>query len=196
VLAADSADQTSALRGGCRTKGSRPSLFLRTGHERPATSTSWSTTPGSRCSARRRRSRWRRTTRCSSATSGRRFSRRGVGSRAGRARPRQHHQLEQHGRRSRSRRRRGLRRDEGVPRDDDSRWRPSTSASGVRVSAVAPGAGLHADAPGAPRSSPRWGETTPMRRASHPEVIAFLASARASYITGATIAGDGGRRAV
>jgi NAD(P)-dependent dehydrogenase (short-subunit alcohol dehydrogenase family) len=44
------------------------------------------------------------------------------------------------------------------------------------------------------------GETTPMRRASHPdeiaEVIAFRASARASYITGATIAVDGGRRAV
>jgi len=39
-----------------------------------------------------------------------------------------------------------------------------------------------------------------MRRASHPEeiaeVIAFLASARASYITGATIAVDGRRRAV
>jgi NAD(P)-dependent dehydrogenase (short-subunit alcohol dehydrogenase family) len=35
-----------------------------------------------------------------------------------------------------------------------------------------------------------------MRRASHPEIIAFLASARASYITGATIAGGGGRRAV
>jgi NAD(P)-dependent dehydrogenase (short-subunit alcohol dehydrogenase family) len=39
-----------------------------------------------------------------------------------------------------------------------------------------------------------------MRRASYPEevaeVIAFLASARASYITGATIAVGGGRRAV
>jgi NAD(P)-dependent dehydrogenase (short-subunit alcohol dehydrogenase family) len=39
-----------------------------------------------------------------------------------------------------------------------------------------------------------------MHRASQPEeiadVIAFLVSPRASYITGATIAADGGRRAV
>jgi hypothetical protein len=35
-----------------------------------------------------------------------------------------------------------------------------------------------------------------MCRASHPEVIAFLACARASDITGAAIAGGGGRRAV
>jgi NAD(P)-dependent dehydrogenase (short-subunit alcohol dehydrogenase family) len=39
-----------------------------------------------------------------------------------------------------------------------------------------------------------------MHRASQPEesaeVIAFLASRRASYITGATVAADGGRTAV
>jgi NAD(P)-dependent dehydrogenase (short-subunit alcohol dehydrogenase family) len=39
-----------------------------------------------------------------------------------------------------------------------------------------------------------------MRRASQPEeiaeVVAFLASPRASYITGTTVAADGGRRAV
>ncbi|MDQ1533643.1 MAG: hypothetical protein QOF28_1404, partial [Actinomycetota bacterium] len=44
------------------------------------------------------------------------------------------------------------------------------------------------------------GETTPMRRASQPEeiaeVVTFLASPRASYITGTTVAADGGRRAV
>jgi NAD(P)-dependent dehydrogenase (short-subunit alcohol dehydrogenase family) len=41
---------------------------------------------------------------------------------------------------------------------------------------------------------------TPMHRTSHPEeiaeVVAFLASPRASYITGTTVAADGGRRAI
>jgi len=39
-----------------------------------------------------------------------------------------------------------------------------------------------------------------MHRASQPEeiaeVVAFLVSSRASYITGTTIAADGGRRAI
>jgi len=39
-----------------------------------------------------------------------------------------------------------------------------------------------------------------MHRASHPEeiaeVISFLASLQASYITGTTVAADGGRRAI
>ena len=39
-----------------------------------------------------------------------------------------------------------------------------------------------------------------MQRASHPEeiaeVVAFLVSPRASYVTGTTVAADGGRRAI
>jgi NAD(P)-dependent dehydrogenase (short-subunit alcohol dehydrogenase family) len=44
------------------------------------------------------------------------------------------------------------------------------------------------------------GETTRMHRASRPEeiaeVVAVLASPRASYVTGTTVAADGGRRAI
>jgi NAD(P)-dependent dehydrogenase (short-subunit alcohol dehydrogenase family) len=44
------------------------------------------------------------------------------------------------------------------------------------------------------------GDTTPMHRASQPEeiaeVVAFLASPRTSYISGTTVAADGGRRAI
>jgi NAD(P)-dependent dehydrogenase (short-subunit alcohol dehydrogenase family) len=44
------------------------------------------------------------------------------------------------------------------------------------------------------------GDTTPMHRASQPEeiaeVVAFPASPRASYITGTTVAADGGGRAI
>jgi NAD(P)-dependent dehydrogenase (short-subunit alcohol dehydrogenase family) len=78
-------------------------------------------------------------------------------------------------------------------------WAAEFSASGVRVNAIAPGP-VYASTPSGPEFIGALGETTPMHRASQPgeiaEVIAFLASPRASYITGATVAADGGRRAI
>jgi NAD(P)-dependent dehydrogenase (short-subunit alcohol dehydrogenase family) len=78
-------------------------------------------------------------------------------------------------------------------------WAAEYSASGVRVNAVAPGP-VYTPTPSGPDFITALGETTPMRRASQPEeiadVIAFLASPRASYITGTTVAADGGRRAI
>jgi len=78
-------------------------------------------------------------------------------------------------------------------------WAAEYSASGVRVNAIAPGP-VYTPSPSGPEFITALGETTPMHRASQPEeiaeVIAFLASARASYITGTTVAADGGRRAV
>jgi len=78
-------------------------------------------------------------------------------------------------------------------------WAAEYSASGVRVNAIAPGP-VYTPTPSGPEFITALGETTPMHRASQPEeiaeVIAFLASPRASYITGTTVAADGGRRAV
>jgi NAD(P)-dependent dehydrogenase (short-subunit alcohol dehydrogenase family) len=78
-------------------------------------------------------------------------------------------------------------------------WAVEFSASGVRVNAIAPGP-VYTPTPSGREFITALGETTPMRRASQPEeiaeVVAFLASERASYITGTTVAVDGGRRAV
>jgi NAD(P)-dependent dehydrogenase (short-subunit alcohol dehydrogenase family) len=78
-------------------------------------------------------------------------------------------------------------------------WAAEYSASGVRVNAIAPGP-VYTPSPSGPEFITALGETTPMHRASQPEeiaeVIAFLASPRASYVTGTTVAADGGRRAV
>jgi NAD(P)-dependent dehydrogenase (short-subunit alcohol dehydrogenase family) len=78
-------------------------------------------------------------------------------------------------------------------------WAVEYSASGVRVNAIAPGP-VYTPTPSGPEFIAALGETTPMGRASQPEeiakVVAFLVSPQASYITGTTVAADGGRRAI
>jgi NAD(P)-dependent dehydrogenase (short-subunit alcohol dehydrogenase family) len=76
-------------------------------------------------------------------------------------------------------------------------WAAEYSPSGVRVNAIAPGPVYTASNPAGIKA---LGDTTLLGRAAQPEeiaeVVGFIASPRASYITGAVIPVDGGRTAV
>ena len=77
-------------------------------------------------------------------------------------------------------------------------WAAEFSPSGVRINTVASGPVYTGIQPR--EQTAAVGATTLLDRAAEPEeiagLIAFLASPRGSYITGATIAADGGRTAV
>jgi NAD(P)-dependent dehydrogenase (short-subunit alcohol dehydrogenase family) len=76
-------------------------------------------------------------------------------------------------------------------------WAAEFSPHGVRVNAVAPGPVYTAADPARIEA---LGATTPLGRAARPDeiaqVITFLASPASAYLTGSTVAADGGRTAI
>ena len=77
-------------------------------------------------------------------------------------------------------------------------WAAEFSPSGVRVNAIAPGPVYTGGA--APERIEALGTTTLLNRAANAEeiaeVVGFLVSPRASYVTGAIVAANGGRTAI